>query len=116
MITVILNELRDGHETSRTHNAGPMEALASLFEDDLWWTADIIDCSPTRLVVRTFPLSDRTDTTTFAGPEEELRTLRITVSRALISVLRCVRQPPWSNTPSASATPVRRSRLSTIES
>jgi hypothetical protein len=53
----------------------PMEALASLFEDDLWWAADIVDRSPTRLVVRTSLLPHCADITTFEGSEEDMRAL-----------------------------------------
>ena len=76
MITVRFEKDRWGdHVTYPVHDAEPMEAIASLFEGELWWAADVVDSSPTRLVVRTTLLPHCADITTFEGSEEEMRAL-----------------------------------------
>ena len=76
MITVTFEKDRWGdHVIYPARVEEPMEALTSLFEDDLWWAADIVDRSPTRLVVRTSLLPHCTDVMTFEGAEEEMRAL-----------------------------------------
>lgn len=84
MIRVISeqNRLRD-HLRYPARDEEPMEALGSLFESDLWWAADIVDRSPTRLVVRTSLLPHHADITTFEGPEEEMRALVRVASHCL---------------------------------
>ena len=76
MITVTFETDRWGDRINYpAHDEEPMEALASLFEGDLWWAADVVDRSPTRLVVRTSLLSHCADITTFEGSEEEMRAI-----------------------------------------
>ena len=76
MITVRFEKDRWGdHVTYPWHDKEPMDAIASLFEGDLWWTANVVDRSPTRLVVRTSLLPHCADITTFEGSEEEMRAL-----------------------------------------